>query len=300
MVDIKTQDVDVISRKTGEVVTDNYSALVTVTEMEKTEKQKAEKDKRTYIKLCRNERGYFTMTKYEIGRCLDLGVSISNVARVMYLSTYMGYNNELKDDGNYPITKKKMRELLNVTYPTFSNFYDECIANNIFYFDNGVFYMNREIFKRGKLSPDEKAAQNTMFLYFKGIRDLYKSVKASEHKTLAYLFLMMPYANRKYNVLCHNPEEQVAENVECLTWDEICNLFDITGKTDLRKRISSLRVGGQKAIVWIGKGKAAFSSCCFFINPNIYYTGYDWGVVEVLTLCCDNGKGRGLPQKNVV
>ena len=286
MTDLRSQNTAILDKATGEDITSKYCGVLSKTEKERWEFLRKEEDKKIYKRLAQNERGYFTMLKYEVGKCLDLGISISNVTRVMYLSTYMGYNNELRDLGNHPLTKKKMRELLNVTYPTFAKFYEECESNNIFEYKDGLYYMNKTIFKRGEMSRKEKAAQNTMFLYFSGIRSLYESATTSEHKTLSYLFLMLPYANRKFNVLCKYPDEENANNVECLTWDEICDLFDIAGKKDLRRRITSLKVDGKKAIVWLGKGVASFKSCCFFINTQIYYTGLNWDAVELLQLHC--------------
>lgn len=286
MLNVRTQNITIVDNITGEDVTEQYYGVTSKSEKEQIEKAKEASAKKIYKRLSKNEKGYFSMMKYEMCKCLDLGVSISNVARIMYLSTFMGYKNELRDLGNYPITKKKMRELLGITYPTFSKFYDECIANNIFEYKDGYYYMNKTIFKRGKMNKEEKAGHNIMFLYFSGIRSLYRASSSSGHKTLAYLFLMLPYANRKFNALCKNPDEENPEKVECLTWDEICDILDIADRKDLKKRITSLKVDGKKAIVWLGKGAFSFNSCCFFINPQVYYTGLDWEVVEVLQLNC--------------
>jgi len=60
MLDVKTQDVTIISNSTGEDVTEQYALLMTQDEKERKDKQQKERDKKTYkrifqVGVCRND-----------------------------------------------------------------------------------------------------------------------------------------------------------------------------------------------------------------------------------------------------
>ena len=67
--------------------------------------------------------GSFVWLLYNAGQVLDLGIQPDELTKLIYISTYMGYNNRLMVSEDESMTKKQMREILRVSEDTFHKFY---------------------------------------------------------------------------------------------------------------------------------------------------------------------------------
>lgn len=283
MLDVRTQDITILCNSTGEDITKQIALLMTQEEKKKKDDERKEKDKIVYKRLCQNERGYFTMMLYEMKRALELGVSNPNVTRLMYLATYMDYDNLLRAGNNTLMTKKSMQKCLKLKEDTFRNFYKECSESKLIINKEHKYLLNPDIFKRGRITDNQAKQDNTMFLYHKGIREIYENSTISEHKVLSYIFLIMPYVNQTFNVVCENPKEECFQEMNCCDWNRMGEILEINAIRNLKMKFKKITVGGKYVFVDASTDGKSF----IFINPQIYYTGKNWEQVEWIEGVCN-------------
>lgn len=282
MLNVRTQNITIVDNITGEDVTKQYALLMTQEEKDSKPQKQKEREKTIYRRIEQSERGYFTMMLYEMKKALELGVSRPNVARLMYLATYMDYDNYLRAGNNSLMNKKSMQKCLKLKDDTFRNFYNECIDSQIIFYKSNKYMLNPLIFRRGQITKKQAQNNDTMFLYHKGIREIYENSSISEHKTLAYVFLIIPYVNQTFNVVCENPKEESFQEMNCLSWDDFGTVLQIKAIRNAKMKFKKITVGGQYVFVDASTDSKSF----IFINPQIYYTGKNWAQVEWIKEVC--------------
>lgn len=155
------------------------------------------------------------------------GVSPAMVTRLLYLSTYAGYKNKHPKGFGNPLIKrgvhlqkKDIAEVLQLSERTAASFLKEVCPTYIKEDANGYLYLNSRSFVRGGLKKrDFKQYQK---IYNNGIRKLYEAAKGKNHKQLGHVFMMIPFINIKYNILCHNPGETDVDKVIPMSPKEFC------------------------------------------------------------------------------
>lgn len=53
------------------------------------------------------------------------------------------------------------------------------------------------------------------------LRKLFNRTRPDKHKKAGFMFRLIPYINRQWNIVCHNPEEPCLDNVMALSAEEI-------------------------------------------------------------------------------
>ena len=102
------RNIDVIDVETGELIT---GATVT-TEKDRQNYKKYLEAKAKYefqgaeIQKKYKKYGSFVWLLYNAGQVLDLGIQPDELTKLIYISTYMGYNNRLMVSENESMTKK--------------------------------------------------------------------------------------------------------------------------------------------------------------------------------------------------
>ena len=156
--------------------------------------------------------------------------------------------------------------------------------------DGGDLHINTSVFRRGTL-PKKDGLGAYQKIYIEAVRNLYRATPVSNHKQLGYIFLMLPYINIQYNVLCKNPYESDIAEIEPLTVREFCELIGHSYSTvaRLREAYSRIRfeIDGQQelfcAFVYDG---SSLDDARIFVNPHVFYSGTDPERVEVLGHFC--------------
>ena len=253
-------------------------------------KRKREAEQRRYWRRQQNDELAGRKGFYFILSNTDFeGLSPSNVTRLIYLNTFLDYETGLLSERGKSVKKKDLQRLLKLSRPTVNDFWNDVSPHYLSETKDGTLITNAEIFKRGKLKGQSELYRK---FYNKGIRILYENAyKKSTH--LGYLFMLLPYVNIQFNVLCDNPLEDeldkvnfltVKEFYECIGYDfsQISRLasiyrnvtFDVNGK---QERFCSFVTDGLD----LANGR-------IFINPHILYSGTDYLRVEILGEFCKN------------
>lgn len=153
------------------------------------------------------EYGSFTKFLYEPGVPLDMGLSGGAMARIFYLSTFIGYDGmltKLTAPDSPRLVKEDCRKLIGMDYDAFSLFWKEAIAADMLSVRDNAIWLNSKFFMRGK-TPKK---QVFMRIGHEGMRSLFESCdNARQHRLISYILKLIPMINVKYGVICKNPTE---------------------------------------------------------------------------------------------
>lgn len=202
------------------------------------------------------------------------------LARLMYLSTYISYdNNYLKHNNGNMFDKKSMKKIMKVSGRTFDDFYNEIIGKGyLIECDNG-YRISEKIIHRGNNNerPLEKQERYNK-IYINAMQKMYLSTKISQHKLLGYVFMMLPYVNIRYNILCYNPLEDDMDSIIPISMNNFCDCIGVG-----TEQINRFRRNIEN-IIFTFNGKEQHFLCfilpanvdnknhgMMMINPNILY-----------------------------
>lgn len=270
-----------IDEETGETISQR-----TVTSAQKevhekyVQKQIAIEAQKTEEGKIRKKYGAFVWLLYNSNEVLNLGIKPEDLTKLIYLSTYMDYDNSLMKDDDTPITKTDMMSLLKVSENTFYKFLKSVLDIGILTeLPNGCYWLNDNDFFKGSIK-DKTINKSIMRLYIKGIRKLYESAFVFEHHLLSYLFRAIPFVNINYNILCHNPQERDYNKIEPMLFSEFCEKVGYKPENErkLKNKIKELRIGRTPVFNFVENSDGRFC----FINPHIYYSGNKHEEVMVL------------------
>lgn len=251
--------------------------------------------------------GNFTWNIFELSNPFIEKLDGSTITRLIYLSTYMDYDGTLIDtdvvnNKKLPLNKKKLFWKMQLGKSAYYDFIAKLEEVGILKEQNGLLKLSDELFVRGtinKKTVSEKHSQNLYLvrLYHKAIKDIYKNVKPRTHKLLSYIFRIIPYVNRKYNIVCFNPLETDVSKVYKMTMKDYCETINCNNQnnsTRLFNELFKLKVnvnGQQQNIIKYVSGKDKLEGSYYiFLNPHVFYAGTDWSKVEVLGAFCENNE----------
>ncbi len=228
----------------------------------------------------RKEYGAFVWLLYNSNEVLDLGIRPEDITKLIYLSTYMDYENRLINKDETPMAKDEMMTLLRASRNTFSKFFKSITDAGILKeHQQGYYYLNDDIFAKGTIAGKE-IKKSVMRLYVKGIRKVYDQSLMYEHHLLSYLFRAIPFVNISYNIICHNPEEKNYNLIEPMLFCEFCEKVEYKPENErkLKNKIIGLRIGHRPVFNFVENSDGMFC----FINPHVYYSGNKHEEVMVL------------------
>lgn len=194
---MRIKTIKIVSLETGEVLEESGIFIPDYQKKEVKRKRTAKKEQ--------EDQGGFIWMKYEVGKIDKTHWNRrADLTRLIMLATYLNYDNVLTYN-KQPMTKSKMMEVLKLPQRTFFRFFDnEVKLKNILQGQDGSYYINKKFAYKGKLDVQETG--NTR-VYIDYMRELYNKTSSREHYKIAYLFLLLPYVNIKYNIICSNPLE---------------------------------------------------------------------------------------------
>lgn len=231
------------------------------------------------IKL-QNDYGTFVFLLFDYKKELFPNISGANLTRLMFLSTFLNYDGFLAHDNRRAISKKNVASLLNLTQSTFKRFWLQMTENEILKEENGLIYLNSAIFNKGKTDRLDSAMTR---ICVEGVRSLFEIADVKSHKTLSYVFKILPFINIQYNIACHNPQETDINKIQHFTLGEFCDMvgYDRSKTKRLMKDLFECTFDGKNAMRYVSD-KFDMQTWRIFVNPKIYYAGNNWEKVEIL------------------
>lgn len=225
--------------------------------------------------------GTFIWFLYNANHVLDLGIKCEDLTKLIFISTYMSYdNNRLMTNKNTCMTKESIQKLLKVSDVTFWRFYKSVSDAKILIEDENGISLNSDIFSRGASKNIKNIDKNRMRIYTDSVRHLYNKAGIREHGLLSYLFQAIPFVNINYNMLCSNPLEVDINKVKPMLFEEYCEIigYDVDNVCRLKRKIRALRIEKLPVFNFVDNADGLFC----YINPNVYYAGNNFKEVRVL------------------
>lgn len=206
-------------------------------------------------------------------------------ARLVYLCTYLDFDNGFKWKRNRKIKKSDLQDVLKLSRGTAFKFWKEVSPLYLVEEkDSEALKLVNTDFVRGNIINLNRSYER---FFVKFIRKLYEETDATRHRHLGYIFGVLPYINTEYNILCWNPEERDIENIEALTVNELCDLIgcykgDAKSLMDKYSHISFTVGDHQEYFLSYVANSSDYGGAKLFVNPKVLYSGSDRKRVEVL------------------
>ena len=223
--------------------------------------------------------GFYFMLYFENNELFDGRIDEKHISRLIYLATYLDYENnrlvERVGRSNEVLTEKDVKAKLNLDKKTYRAFMDEVIAKNLLTFNDDGIYLSERFFCKGKCPKDGRQFSR---VYVSTVRQLYLQTIPKQHKTLSYLFKLLPYCDLEYNVITKHPNKEDAMKYRMNKVD-VAGLLNVEYKTyiNIEKALENLEITvmGEdyyvlcSVTVKCGKEKKEF----YAVNPLLFNSG---------------------------
>lgn len=280
-------DFSIVDNSTGEKIGEmNYGDIITSKEeLQRRAKEKGKRLEHEATHYREDGKKYYFVRS---GQGIFDGISPAMVTRLIYLSTYVGYrDNILMLTGKTGMMRSNLQEVLGISKRNTAYFWDAVSPQYISENEDGYLVLSDNVFKRGRMKRKQHIPYQQF--YIDGVRKLYQAASVSQHKQLGYLFSMLPYISVEYNLLCHNPFETDMDKVKLMSIAEFCNEigYNISNIGRLKQIYNAIRfdVDGRRerfcTMIYNGIDENNAKIC---INPNVLYAGTNKGCIEVSKL----------------
>ena len=212
----------------------------------------------------------------------------ANVARLIYLSTYLPFNDSyLRFKSTRQLSSRNLPEVLGISKSQANRFLED--ASHYVTVDNdGYLALDNNAFIFGSLKQN---TNSTAFqkLHRDSFRKLYKATDVSKHKLLGYIFMMLPYINKEYNLLCSNIYKTELWEIDTLSVPRFCRAIHYSEANAHRliKEYESITfsVGNtqEQFCTFVSDGGNRADSL-IYINPRILYNGSNAHLFELHSL----------------
>lgn len=222
----------------------------------------------------------------------ELKIEKANISRLIYLATYIDYNNREENllikygENNkiIPLSRNDIRKILGLSERTFIRFLNDMKENNLIFINEDKYYVSSDYFTKGK----NKIEGDYTRIFINTTKLLFENCKTSQHKQLSYVYQLIPFMNHELNVVCDNPKETDFTKLNKLGLKDICKLLQISTDKKSMNRFENdllkfkIEVNDKtyfifkRVIVKGGNGKYDY----FVINPKIAWSGNN---VEIIS-----------------
>lgn len=285
----KNLQIVVHNTETGELfyTEEHFSKLggFTTYEPSNEAKKKYRKNLRNQQSLSRELGGFVKVLYYnnEVLYGNDLELSRATVTRLLMLSTYLDYDNNLvleppktkkqAEEEINPMKRKDIQYVLGLGDKPFKTFMKEITHANILIKEGKVYKLSSEYFYRGETSKDIYFSK----MYVDTVRELYASTSVRKHSTLSYVFQLMPFVHWKTNIIVADRVCGV-DDMKQLNIYDICELLGLettkASVSSIKKELLSFKItrAGEELYLfnYLVVGGANGERECYVVNPLVY------------------------------
>lgn len=315
----KPKEIAVIDKETGEDISTGYVVMSVEEAKRRREYGKAlgerqEAGQRRYLKHKgqkekSTETGAFIFSTFKNCEKDFEGLAPQTLARLMYLATYLNYGDnklmcsydlsgigemarKVPKKGEHPaqfipMKKSTMKKILHLSDTPFAEFYDEIIAREYLQEKEDGLYLSRGYFYKDAQFPvDIPNGKRSVRIYIRQLVNLYQSLVPRQHKHLGYIFMLMPFINLEWNIVCHQPLATELECIQPMTLGEFCDMIEYD-KSNARRLVKyydavSFDYHDRKMRVVSFIHNEREEDMKIIINPYLLYAGNQWDRVAAL------------------
>ena len=223
--------------------------------------------------------GFYFMLYFENKELFDGRIDEKHISRLIYLATYLDYDNnrlvERIGRSNEILTEKDIKAKLKLDKKTYRTFIDEVVAKNLLMFKEDGIYLSERFFCKGKCPRDGRQFSR---VYISTVRQLYTQISPRQHKTLSYLFKLLPYCDFEYNVITKHPNQEDAMKHR-MTREDVAELLNVNLNTykKIENSLEELEVTIMGETYYVlcsvtikcGKERRSF----YAVNPLLFNSG---------------------------
>jgi hypothetical protein len=224
------------------------------------------------------ENGYFVFAFFESCKTMQERyptLTQADLARLMFVGTYTGYQTgRLQHDNGRIIDKKALEKLVGISRSRFGEFYSRLLAEEVLQEQGEEIFVNPSVFYRGSLSDLQynlKDYQRTR-LFRKTVRDLYERYTGKSTAQLAVIYTVLPFLNFDTNIVCFNPEEICEDKVRPMNLENLAALLGYRDTYKLKRSLNAVKVDGQHAF-WLPTNVNDKRERRIVVNPRIVFAG---------------------------
>lgn len=228
------------------------------------------KDFRDFLKA---NQGDYTHAIYQYGTEYLGEISNLDLVRLCILATYSGGSGKCYDKNRNEVKKTSLPQIWDVDRKNIIATYNNLLSvKAIFLDERDNIIINTNLFKYGKMEEINMENQTYTRMFNEKLLGLYHNTSKKGRKQIGMMIRLLPHINYRYNVLCKNPDTYIKEEIQPLTWMDIC---DILGQdadstvTRTKNSLMKLKVDGYSVV-----GQFTTSDGYHLvINPKVYYSG---------------------------
>lgn len=206
---------------------------------------------------------------YFYEKAKSLNIESQYKTRLLYLATFVTYDGGyLKDDStNEILTKVDIQNKLKLGKSEFYNTINALLESGVLIEDKQYYRINTDYVIMGTVGKKKHYTR----IFIDSIREVYEKSHVRNHKSLYFLFVLLPYINLQHNIFCSNPDEEEIVDVKPLYIRDMCDIvgYDKTSSNKLWNMLLNLRINGQYVICKTIRKE--LEVIC--INPRLYYKG---------------------------
>lgn len=215
------------------------------------------------------------------------GLRPQDVTRLIYLASYLNYQNIIMLNERAKMTIADFPDILNVSEATARRFWSAINGRYAVQEPDGTLVMRYPFF-RGK---QKHVSERLTKFYIQSVQKLYRATPTSKHGCLGRVFQLLALINVEYNILCRNPEETDLSRVAPMTLKEFCDEtgYAVSKAHRLVSDLCSLTFdvdGEQRHFVAFVTNKASPNAedRMIVVNPRVLYGGHNFERVEAFAL----------------
>lgn len=202
------------------------------------------------------------------------GIRTANIARLVYLAALQSFTGKLMKNKRYALKPEELREELHLKKTQYYEFKRDT-QNYITIIGDEVYFQNPNIF-RGKLKRGQPF-ENYQKVFAEPIKQLFRQTPSCKLGQLGLAFLLLPYLNRQFNVLCFNPYEDDWNKLELLTMSDVCQIldYDVSHAMRLQRDLEKLKYdyNEKQEFLFAFVGQSSASQKRIMVNPHFIYVG---------------------------
>lgn len=268
---VDTKYITEVSEVTGEIIT-YTKAVYSESGSKKIENNKrvklSEKELHQYLK---SEVGNFFFYFYSVLDEIDIAPQYK--VRFLYLASYLDYNNDsIIDRGRcnikIRINRQNLIDILCLKDREFRNTLNVLTKHNLIIKDGKHYNINTECGIKGNIP---KGSNGFTRVFIDTIRKLYIDCDTKSHKQLYYIFKLLPYVNKQFNIPCRNVECDILGDIVPLSLKDICGIigFDSSSTNKLWNAMRRFEIKGNYVVCKHNVDDTEF----ICINPRLFYAG---------------------------
>lgn len=221
--------------------------------------------------------GEFVWLKYDLRQQLCPNISPQGLARLMLMGSMKNSDEPFCEEHlNMPLASCSgvIRELSKTQY----------LGNGRLPADIPDRLIWTGAIDKRKIQEDADRLRYITRMYRGAYREVYGQLKPSSHVYLGYLMRLVPWLNRKYNVLCDNPLEGKLGAIVPLRPPDIAERLDLSKKGIWRiiTTWESFTLGSGTLQQPVVRRVRLGTAQAIAINPRFIYAGTDWADVEYI------------------